>query len=59
VNPIPGSFGYFLWEAHKNSPVLFTALLTHLIEESFHCRAGRFVSKDPVPKDARLLNRGN
>lgn len=59
VNPIPGSFGYFLWEAQKDEPVLFTALLTNLIEEAFQCRAGRFVSKDPVPKDARLLSRDN
>src|SRR6202008_1321588 len=31
VNPCPGSFGYFLWEA-ADPPLRFTALLSLLIE---------------------------
>ena len=56
VNPIPGSFGYFLWEAAKE-PKLFTELLTALLEEAIIENRGRTLPKDPVPKDARLLNR--
>ena len=33
VNPCPGSFGYFLWEA-VDPPILFTELLSKLIEEA-------------------------
>lgn len=34
VNPIPGSYGYFLWEAAAN-PITFTEHTTNLIEEGF------------------------
>ena len=57
VNPIPGSFGYFLWEASKDNPLLFTELLTGLIEEALSLQRGRFLPADPVPTDARLLKR--
>src|SRR5256885_4851738 len=33
VNPCPGSFGYFLWEA-ADPPIRFTALLSQLIDEA-------------------------
>lgn len=56
VNPIPGSFGYFLWEAAEN-PVLFTDFLTGLIEEALGENRKRVLPKDPVPRDARLLRR--
>jgi len=56
VNPIPGSFGYFLWEAAKNSK-LFTEFLTALLEEAIIENRGRVLPKDPVPKDARLFKR--
>lgn len=56
VNPIPGSFGYFLWEA-MDDPLLFTDLTTGLIEEAFEQNKGRRFPKDPVPVDARLLKR--
>lgn len=56
VNPIPGSFGYFLWEALP-SPLLFTDLLTGLIKEAFQENKKRKLPKDPVPVDARLLTR--
>lgn len=56
VNPIPGSFGYFLWEAAKDS-ILFTDFLNGLLEEALNENRKRFLPKDPVPKDARLLKR--
>lgn len=56
VNPIPGSFGYFLWEA-ANDPVLFTELLTALLKEAVSENYKRSLPKDPVPADARLLKR--
>ena len=56
VNPWPGSIGYFLWEAAKQ-PVMFTDLLTALIEEAFKLNRQRALPKDPVPKDARLFQR--
>lgn len=56
VNPIPGSFGYFLWEA-AGEPVLFTDFLTGLLEEALKENQKRILPKDPVPKDARLFKR--
>ncbi len=56
VNPIPGSFGYFLWEAAAD-PVLFTDLLTVQIEEAISENAAKSLPADVVPKDARLLKR--
>jgi D-alanine-D-alanine ligase len=56
VNPCPGSFGYFLWEA-ASKPVLFTNYLTLLVEEAFAEHKKRAVPADPVPVDARLHRR--
>lgn len=56
VNPCPGSFGYFLWEA-SDKPVLFTAFLTYLIEEAFDRHRRVQLPVDPVPADARLFKR--
>jgi len=57
VNPCPGSFGFFLWEAAEK-PVLFTALLDHLVNEAqARHRAGQ-LPVDPTPVDARLFRRG-
>ena len=56
VNPLPGSFAYFLWEAAAE-PVLFTDLMTSLIEEAFAQNRSMVIPSDPVPKDARLLKR--
>ena len=58
VNPWPGSIGYFLWEAAENA-VLFTDLMTALIEEAFVEAKKRKMPKDPVPKDARLFKRAS
>lgn len=57
VNPFPGSIGYFLWEAAPDNPLLFTELLTKLLDEAVSEHAKRRLPKDPVPKDARLLKR--
>jgi D-alanine-D-alanine ligase len=56
VNPIPGSFGYFLWEAAEN-PLLFTEFLDKLATEAIAETRKRTLPRDPVPKDARLLRR--
>lgn len=56
VNPIPGSFGYFLWEAAR-PPLLFTALLSHLIDEALARHRESQLPDDPVPAEARLLPR--
>lgn len=56
VNPWPGSIGYFLWEAAAK-PVLFTDLLSSLIEEALSEHRKRALPKDPVPADARLFER--
>ena len=54
VNPIPGSFGHFLWEA-ADDPLLFPDLLSALVDEAIDDSLRSF--GDPVPGDARLLNR--
>lgn len=56
VNPCPGSFGYFLWEAAAK-PVLFTTLLDQLIEEAKLCHRAAQLPSDPTPADARLFKR--
>ncbi|HEV2334727.1 MAG TPA: hypothetical protein VGS13_04465 [Stellaceae bacterium] len=56
VNPCPGSFGYFLWEA-ADPPIRFTALLSELIDEALARHRDSQLPDDPVPPDARLLRR--
>lgn len=56
VNPWPGSIGYFLWEAAEDS-VLFTDLMSALINEAREVSKSKKLPKDPVPVDARLLKR--
>lgn len=56
VNPIPGSFGYFLWEAAE-APVLFTELLSSLIEEALVVHQRAQIPLDPTPEEARLFGR--
>jgi D-alanine-D-alanine ligase len=56
VNPCPGSFGYFLWEA-ADPPIRFTALLSLLIEEAMARHRDSQLPDDPVPAEARLLRR--
>jgi D-alanine-D-alanine ligase len=56
INPIPGSFAYFLWEA-ADPPIRFTRLLTLLIEEARARHRESQLPDDPVPPEARLLRR--
>ena len=56
VNPCPGSFGYFLWEA-ADPPIRFTALLSLLIDEAMARHRDSQLPDDPVPAEARLLRR--
>ena len=56
VNPCPGSFGYFLWEV-ADPPILFTELLSKLIEEAVEEFRNSRLPADPTPKDARLFKR--
>jgi D-alanine-D-alanine ligase len=56
VNPCPGSFGYFLWEAAE-PPLGFTALLSQLIDEAIERHRESQLPDDPVPPEARLLRR--
>jgi len=54
INAIPGSYGFFLWEAAEE-PLLFPELVQHLIDEATGDTIKTF--EDPVPQDARLLQR--
>lgn len=54
INAIPGSYGFFLWEAAAE-PLLFPELIQHLIDEATSDTIKTF--EDPVPQDARLLPR--
>ena len=56
VNPCPGSFGYFLWEA-ADPPLGFTALLSLLVDEAVARHREGQLPDDPVPPEARLLRR--
>ena len=56
VNPCPGSFGYFLWEA-MGEPILFSELLDKLIGEALGEHARQRLPQDPTPPDARLFQR--
>lgn len=58
LNPIPGSYGYFLWEAASGkSKILFTDFLTDLLGEAEALYKRKQIPYDPVPKDAQLLKR--
>jgi len=57
VNPCPGSFGYFLWQAGPH-PMLFAELLSALIDEGFACQRTIQLPPDPTHPDARLFPRG-
>jgi len=56
VNPIPGSFAYYLWEAAEK-PLLFSELLTALIAEAEGLHRARQLPADPTHADARLFKR--
>ena len=54
INAIPGSYGFFLWEAAAR-PLLFPELIRHLVREALAGSVKRF--DDPVPQTAYLLPR--
>ena len=56
VNPCPGSFGYFLWEA-SSDPMLFSELLSALIDEAFAAHRLLQLPPDPTQPDSRLFPR--
>ena len=56
LNPIPGSYGYFLWEAASDS-LLLTDFMSELIEEALMLHGRKSLPEPLVPKDARLLKR--
>ncbi|MBU6235529.1 MAG: D-alanine--D-alanine ligase [Alphaproteobacteria bacterium] len=56
ANPCPGSFGFFLWEA-SDRPVLFTELLSALVDEAFASHRSAQLPPDPTLRDARLFPR--
>lgn len=55
INPIPGSYGFFLWEASIPNPKLFPELVAHLVAEALRDTVKTF--DDPVPQAAHLLPR--
>jgi D-alanine-D-alanine ligase len=55
VNPCPGSFGYFLWEAGAEQ-ILFSEMLDNLIQEALFQHARGRLPQDPTPEDARLFS---
>ena len=57
ANPCPGSFGFFLWEAAKTKPVLYTEFLSALINEALACHKSAQLPADPTLRDARLFPR--
>lgn len=56
INPIPGSYGYFLWEAAEQN-VLYAELLDGMIAEALELHKRSQIPHDPVPKDAQLFKR--
>lgn len=56
VNPTPGSFAFFLWEAAPR-PFSFSSLLDAMVAEGFALHRAMQLPPDPVPSDARLLKR--
>jgi D-alanine-D-alanine ligase len=57
ANPLPGSVGYFLWEAAKDGNALFSELLDQLIDEALMLHSRAQIPLDPTPEDARLFPR--
>ncbi len=57
VNPCPGSFGYYLWQA-SSLALLFPELLSALIDEAFAMQRTIQLPPDPTHADARLFPRG-
>lgn len=56
INPCPGSFAFFLWEASSNN-VLFAKLLQELVDEAMLLKEMGETPADPVPPGNRLFDR--
>lgn len=56
LNPIPGSYGYFLWEASQEG-LLLTDFMSELIEEAIMLHGRKSLPEGLVPKEAQLLRR--
>jgi D-alanine-D-alanine ligase len=56
VNPCPGLLAYNLWQA-ASPPLLFTPMLSALIDEALRLHRGSQLAADPVPVDARIFRR--
>jgi D-alanine-D-alanine ligase len=56
INPCPGSFAYYLWEAAEK-PIIFSRLIEELVEEGFRLHQATRLPDDPTPEDARLFKR--
>ncbi|CAK0769962.1 D-alanine--D-alanine ligase [Gammaproteobacteria bacterium] len=56
VNPCPGSFAYFLWEAARPG-ILFSNLVSQLIEQGLSLHKKAYLPGDLTPPDARLFSR--
>ena len=54
VNPMPGSFAYFLWEDAER-PATFTELLTALVDEAIRVHKGETRLTDPAQAGARMF----
>jgi D-alanine-D-alanine ligase len=57
INPYPGSFGFYLWEASSKKHILFTELLNLLLKEAEDLHKRNQLPIDPTPIDARLFPR--
>lgn len=56
INPCPGSFGFYLWEASQHK-LLFTELLNSLLAQAQEIHANNQLPADPTPIEARLFPR--
>jgi len=56
VNPCPGWYGFFLWEA-ASAPILYVDLLSFLIDEALACHRSNRLPDDPAPRNAQMFAR--
>jgi D-alanine-D-alanine ligase len=54
VNPCPGWYGFFLWEA-ASDPILYPDLLSSLVDEALTCQRANRLPLDPVPQSAQMF----
>jgi len=54
VNPCPGWYAFFLWEA-ASDPILYPDFLSFLIDEALACHQADRLPQDPVPRNAQMF----